>query len=82
MKRLFQSIQLGQSLDKFQDIILQIRFSEEALAGHVIQRQAYPGLVEPHLPHDVVEQGHDADSAQPVALLKLGEHPGPKIIRT
>ena len=33
-----------------------------------------------HLPHDVVEERHDADAAQAVPLLQLGEHLGLEVV--
>lgn len=40
------------------------RFSKETLPGEVIKRQSNSGLLQPHFPHCVIKERHDADVAR------------------
>ena len=64
-----QTVQLWEGFYQLQDVVLQVGLAEESLTSDVVEGETDPGLVKPDLPHDVVEEGHDADPAQPVALL-------------
>ena len=73
MKRLLQPIQLGQGFNQLENVVLEVRFSQKPLSRHIVQAQPNPGLVQPHLSHDVVEESHDRNSTQSVSLLQLGK---------
>ena len=56
--------------------MFQIQRYHSPLPCDVVQRQPYPGLVQPDLPHDVVEQRHDRHPPLRIPVLQLGEDGG------
>lgn len=50
------------------------------MAGVIVERKAYPSLVEPHFPHYIVEQSHDADPAVRIILLEFCKHCGGEVV--
>ena len=48
----------------------------------IIKREPDPGLLQPDLPHDVVEEGHHRNPAVGVTVLKLGEGLGGEVRQT
>ncbi len=69
-----EHLELRQSRDQLEDVVLQVGLLEVAEAGAVVQREAYARLVQPELFGDVAEELVDGDAAVRVALEQFGEN--------
>ena len=56
IERSLESVELRQGRNELEYVILQIRFAQVALTGDVIKAQADTRLVQPDLPHYVIEK--------------------------